>query len=302
MAEFAQAPATLVLDDLVRVYFSCRPAQDERASTSATLRGLTSTGRTSPASSPSRTGRSWSLGASARSTSSGHTRVRDPRRDGRARLLRRLDPLRIGPLRRRHRKRPERRRRANVREARRWPVLGRSPDEPFVVSGPKIRRFGDAWVLFYIAGRTWKVAAGRPEPVYRIRMANSVNGIDWTRHNADLVEPRLEADEAQASPERDLRGRHLPHVLLLSTERGLPQPTERLPHRVCLEPDLVTWTRDDARAGIDVSGEGWDAEMLSYPHVFELDGRTYLAYLGNGVGRRGFGLAVLDGSLSPTEA
>src|SRR5450432_722770 len=29
MAEFAQAPAALVLDDVVRVYFSCRPPRDE---------------------------------------------------------------------------------------------------------------------------------------------------------------------------------------------------------------------------------------------------------------------------------
>jgi hypothetical protein len=28
MAEFAQAPATLVFDDFVRVYFSCRPPKD----------------------------------------------------------------------------------------------------------------------------------------------------------------------------------------------------------------------------------------------------------------------------------
>ena len=41
--------------------------------------------------------------------------------------------------------------------------------------------------------------------------------------------------------------------------------------------------------------------MISYPHVFELDGRTYLAYLGNGVGRYGFGLAILDGSLGAVE-
>ena len=61
--------------------------------------------------------------------------------------------------------------------------------------------------------------------------------------------------------------------------------------------DLNTWSRDDSRAGIDVSDAGWDAEMISYPHVFELDGKTYLAYLGNQVGRDGFGLAVLDGTL-----
>ena len=46
-----------------------------------------------------------------------------------------------------------------------------------------------------------------------------------------------------------------------------------------------------------MSEEGWDSEMISYPHVFDVDGKTYLAYLGNEVGRHGFGLAVLDGKL-----
>jgi hypothetical protein len=38
--------------------------------------------------------------------------------------------------------------------------------------------------------------------------------------------------------------------------------------------------------------------MVSYPHVFELDGRVCMLYLGNEVGRGGFGLAELDGALS----
>ena len=61
--------------------------------------------------------------------------------------------------------------------------------------------------------------------------------------------------------------------------------------------DLINWERDDSKAGIDVSEEGWDSEMISYPHVFELDGKIYMLYLGNGVGREGFGLAELEGDL-----
>jgi hypothetical protein len=38
--------------------------------------------------------------------------------------------------------------------------------------------------------------------------------------------------------------------------------------------------------------------MVSYPHVLGLDGRTYLFYLGNQVGRRGFGIAELEGGLA----
>ncbi len=37
--------------------------------------------------------------------------------------------------------------------------------------------------------------------------------------------------------------------------------------------------------------------MISYPHVFELDGETYMLYLGNQVGREGFGIARLEGEL-----
>ena len=59
----------------------------------------------------------------------------------------------------------------------RGPVLPYSPDEPFVLSGPKIRRFDGHWYLWYIAGRKWKLVDGRPEPVYKIRMATSADGI-----------------------------------------------------------------------------------------------------------------------------
>jgi hypothetical protein len=62
--------------------------------------------------------------------------------------------------------------------------------------------------------------------------------------------------------------------------------------------NLIDWRRDDDKVGIDISENGWDSEMQSYPHVFEMDGQIYMFYLGNQVGREGFGLAVLDGELT----
>ena len=62
--------------------------------------------------------------------------------------------------------------------------------------------------------------------------------------------------------------------------------------------DLDHWTRDDTKAGIDISTTGWDSESIAYPHVFELDGKVYMLYLGNQVGRNGFGLAQLEGRLA----
>jgi hypothetical protein len=55
--------------------------------------------------------------------------------------------------------------------------------------------------------------------------------------------------------------------------------------------------RDDSLAGVSVSSFGWDSEMVSYPNVFEVDGTIWMAYLGNQVGKFGFGLARLNGTL-----
>jgi hypothetical protein len=40
--------------------------------------------------------------------------------------------------------------------------------------------------------------------------------------------------------------------------------------------DLMNWTRDDAKAGLLPSDKGWDAEMVSYPHLTEINGKIYL--------------------------
>ena len=63
--------------------------------------------------------------------------------------------------------------------------------------------------------------------------------------------------------------------------------------------DLVNWCRDDSKAGISVSLEKntFDNEMVAYPHVFEVNDKIYMLYLGNEVGRYGFGLAELEGKL-----
>ncbi|RYE55857.1 MAG: glycosylase [Sphingobacteriales bacterium] len=173
------------------------------------------------------------------------------------------------------------------------PVLPYSIDEPFVLSGPKIRRFNNCWYLFYIAGRKWLENDGKPEPVYKIRMATSKDGINWTKHNKDLVESRLEGDEAQASP--DVFFFNNRYHMFFCYRYSLNFRGKEKGYRIgyAVSDDLENWVRDDSKAGVDVSDQGWDSEMVSYPHVFELDNKIYMFYLGNQVGRFGFGVAEL---------
>lgn len=177
------------------------------------------------------------------------------------------------------------------------PVIPYSPDEPFVMSGPKIRRFNDKWQLWYIAGKKWIVADCKPEPVYKIRMAVSENGIDWKKINKDLIEVKVEENEAQASP--DVIYKNGKYHMFFSYRHSAGFRGKEKGYRIgyAYSSDMINWTRDDARAGIDVSDDGWDSEMISYSHVFELDNKIYMMYLGNQVGKYGFGLAELAGEL-----
>jgi hypothetical protein len=175
----------------------------------------------------------------------------------------------------------------------RGPVLSYSLDEPFILSGPKIRKFNNLWYLFYIAGKKWILDNGKPEPVYKIRMATSTDGINWKKINKDLIETKVEENEAQASPDVIFyAGKY--HMFFCyrysSNYRGKDNG-----YRIgyASSNNLVNWIRDDSKAGIDVSAAGWDSEMVSYPHVFELDGSLYMFYLGNAVGKFGFGMAKL---------
>lgn len=297
LREFAQAPATLIGDDYVRVYFSCRPEADEHGQY-VSYSAFVDLDRTDPLLIKRVADRPilalGDCGAFDQFGTYPVSVVRDGDRvqayyGGWTRCESVPFDVAIG--------------KATSHDGGETfikdgtgPVLGRSLYEPFVISGPKIRRFGDRWYLFYIAGTRWKLVDGKPEPVYKIRMAISDDGLNWRRQNQDLIANHLEDDEAQASP--DVFFRDGLYHMFFCYRRSEHYRNRQNGYRIgyASSTNLTHWIRDDSKAGIDVSETGWDAEMVSYPHVFELDGKIFMAYLGNQVGRHGFGLAELVSS------
>ncbi len=293
MKEFAQGPCTLIFDDFVRVYFSCRPLRDEngqyvsytgfvdlerdnlfnilRVSEKPILElgelGTFNEFGTYPTS-------VVRVGEAVYAYYGGWTRCESVPFNVAIGLAISYD------------------RGVTFERYGRGPVLSYTPNEPFVLSGPKVKMFNGVFYLWYIAGRKWIETDSRPEPVYKIRTAWSPDGIRWIRANRDLVEDKLGEDEAQASP--DVTFSNGRYHMFFCYRHGLDRD-----YRIGYASSSTRhfWIRDDSKAGIDVSDEGWDSEMVAYPHVFELDGNTYMLYLGNEVGRYGFGLARLEGTL-----
>jgi predicted GH43/DUF377 family glycosyl hydrolase len=173
------------------------------------------------------------------------------------------------------------------------PVLSYSPDEPFLLGSPRIRKFDESWLLWYVAGKEWLKTSGKPEPVYKIRMASSGDGVNWLKHGKDLIADKLGPHECQACPDVTLRNGK--YHMFFSYRDIQNYKTREGGYRIgyASSEDLANWARNDDLVDIGLSETGWDSEMVNYPHIFLLDGHTYMLYQGNGMGKAGFGLAIL---------
>jgi hypothetical protein len=295
MREFAQAPSALIFDDFVRVYFSCRPLPDDRGQyvsysayvdlNRSNLFDILAVGA-EPILQLGKLGTFDEFGTYPTSVIRTASDIR-AYYGGWTRCESVPFNVAIGVA-------------VSVDDGRTFKKLGEGPilsydiHEPFILSGPKVRIFNDRLYLWYIAGKRWILDGGRPEPIYTIRMATSDDGMSWTKAGRELIQTRLGDDESQASP--DVFFYRSIYHMFFCYRYGSDYRNKGRGYRIgyASSPDMIDWVRDDDEAGIDVSEEGWDSEMVSYPHVFELDGSVYMLYLGNQVGRFGFGLARLE--------
>lgn len=174
------------------------------------------------------------------------------------------------------------------------PIIPYTPDEPFVMGSPKIRKFGDTFYLWYSAGREWLPNDGQPQPVYKIRMATSTDGINWFKLNKNLIPDFLEDNECQASADVLLYKNTYHMFFSYRHNLNYREPNRGYKIGYASSSDLIHWTRVDQKAGLTVSENGWDSESVSYAHIFELDSDIYMLYQGNEMGRYGFGLAKLE--------
>lgn len=177
------------------------------------------------------------------------------------------------------------------------PILTASLHEPFLINDPFVRIYENLYHMWYSYGVQWiyKAKSGVSDRVYKIGHATSDDGISWQKEGRQLIVDKLNSQECQALPTVIfLDGIY--HMLFCYREATDFRKNKDRGYRIgyAFSEDLVNWVRDDSNVGIDVSENGWDSDMLCYPHVFQCDGEVYLLYNGNEFGRYGFGLAILE--------
>ncbi len=204
------------------------------------------------------------------------------------------------------------------------PLLDRCDADPYLTASPCVLIENDVWRMWYVSGvgwqtvsrqqvagsrqraegRRWHAAGGgrraadvgqagrqstaalpTPEPIYHIKYAESTDGIRWKRTGLICIDFATPAEHAISRPWVIKDG---PRYRMWFASRGV---SYRLGYAE--SDDGLRWERMDRQAGLEVSPEGWDSEMIAYPAVVDYGGERWMLYNGNDYGRTGIGAAVL---------
>ena len=166
------------------------------------------------------------------------------------------------------------------------PIVDRSMREPHFCASCCVLPEDGLWRMWYLSCTDWKMRNGKPEHSYHIKYAESCDGIIWQRNGLVAIDFANEQEFAISRPS----------VIHDNDCWRMWYSFRGQSYRIgyAESEDGRQWERLDSQVGIDVSTIGWDSEMIEYPFVFDHKGQRYMLYNGNGYGKTGFGLAVLE--------
>ena len=167
------------------------------------------------------------------------------------------------------------------------PVMDRTQNELFfrVIHSILFDQKNNCWQVWYGGGSHCLIEDGKMYPSYDIRYCESRDGVKFSDGKVCLA---LAEGETRIGRPFVVRTNDSYQMFYA---RYTHSKTFRLGY--AKSSDGIEWIRSDNQIGIDISTNGWDSNMISYPSVLNFEDYTYLFYNGNDYGRDGFGYAVL---------
>lgn len=172
----------------------------------------------------------------------------------------------------------------------RGPVIDRTRDQPHFVASPEVHFENGRFRAWFTSCVRWIPTPEGPKHYYNLEYAESKDGFNWERNGTVAIDFQDEHEYALGVP-RVVKDKHA-YQMWFCSRATADCPTYRIRH--ALSPDGVRWTRQPGVAGIDVTPGAWDSDMNCYPFIFDHNGQRYLLYNGNGYGKTGFGIAILE--------
>jgi hypothetical protein len=144
----------------------------------------------------------------------------------------------------------------------------------------------DEWIMYYLYCREWINNNGKLEPTYDIKIATSINGINWAPTNKIAIP--LEEDEGGIASFQMIDNQAWFSVRGKLSYRNNTNESYKIKSATLINGD---WIRNK-EVDLDISTEGWDSEMVAYPYVIKENNKLIMFYNGNQFGKTGIGYAI----------
>jgi predicted GH43/DUF377 family glycosyl hydrolase len=170
------------------------------------------------------------------------------------------------------------------------PILESSNSERYIRSAACVIKEGDTYKMWYVAGSKWIKVKEKYVPTYNLRYMESTCEHEWADKGIVCMDFAYKDEYGFGRPwviKEDNIYKMWYSIRTISKGYRIGYAESK---------DGVNWIRKDNEAGIDVSKEGWDSEMICFSAVVNINGRRYMFYNGNDFGKTGFGVAVLERS------
>lgn len=172
------------------------------------------------------------------------------------------------------------------------PVVDRTRFEPYMTMAPNILRDADKWTMWYGSGIGWAEVDRKFEPTYQIKLALSDDGLNWQQTNHVCI-PTLDPLEANTRPSvlKTPDGYEMWYCYRNSINYRDDTGSYRIGYATSV--DGRAWTRHPDPMELRPTGTGWNSATMSYPSVVAADGRKIMFHNGDGFGKSGVGCAIL---------
>jgi predicted GH43/DUF377 family glycosyl hydrolase len=168
------------------------------------------------------------------------------------------------------------------------PILPRNNSRPTSQGAPCVLYHDGMYKMWHWFSTKWLTVEGKLYLDYKIGYAESSDAVNWHMKDITCIAPDESKGEFATAR---------PWVIFNNGKFKMwysVRFVEKLYRIGYAESfDGLTWERLDDLAGIDVSEEGWDSQMICYPSVIDIKGTKYMFYNGNNNGATGFGVAKL---------
>ncbi|MBF4507147.1 hypothetical protein IRZ83_10740 [Flavobacterium sp. JLP] len=173
------------------------------------------------------------------------------------------------------------------------PIISINNIEPYFSGTSFVIIDNGIFKMWYLSCIRWEVFDNKPEPIYNIKYAESLDGIKWNQTGKVAIE--LNEDEGGLVSASVIKEDNIYKMWFGKRKKTDYRTNTQNSYRIGYAESIdgVNWERKDNLSGIDVSANSeWDSEMISYPYVIKNKNKLMMSYNGNGFGKSGFGYAV----------